>query len=73
MGILGILLGLLLLIALAFHSWSILLLAPAAALVSALFSGEPLLASWTQTFMGVPLIFLLNTFHYFCWVHCSVN
>src|SRR5262245_50008494 len=52
MGLLGILLGLALLIALAFRGWSILLLAPIAALVAAGFAGEPLLASWTQTFMG---------------------
>jgi len=44
MGILGMILGLLLLIILAFRSWSILLLAPAAALVAAFIAGEPLLA-----------------------------
>src|ERR687891_620331 len=52
MGLLGILLGLSLLIALAFRGWSVLLLAPAAALIAAAFDGEPLLAHWTQTFMG---------------------
>src|SRR5262249_22411428 len=52
MGLLGILLGLSLLIALAFRGWSVLLLAPAAALIAAAFAGEPLLAHWTQTFMG---------------------
>lgn len=52
MGLLGILLGLSLLIALAFRGWSVLLLAPVAALIAAAFSGEPLLAHWTQTFMG---------------------
>jgi H+/gluconate symporter-like permease len=52
MGLLGILLGLSLLIALAFRGWSVLLLAPAAALITAAFAGEPLLAHWTQTFMG---------------------
>ncbi|MBL8274027.1 MAG: GntP family permease, partial [Xanthomonadales bacterium] len=52
MGLLGILLGLALLIWLAFRSWSVLLLAPVAALLAALFGGEPLLAHWTQTFMG---------------------
>lgn len=51
MGLLGILLGLSLMIALAYRGWSILLLAPAAALVAAAFSAEPLLAHWTQTFM----------------------
>ncbi len=52
MGLLGILLGLVLLMWLAFRGWSILLLAPMAALVAALANGEPLLAHWTQTFMG---------------------
>jgi H+/gluconate symporter-like permease len=44
MGLLGILLGLGLLVAFAFRGWSVLLLAPAAALIAAAFSGEPLLA-----------------------------
>jgi H+/gluconate symporter-like permease len=51
MGLLGILLGLALLVWLAFRGWSVLLLAPMAALIAALFAGEPLLAHWTQTFM----------------------
>ena len=51
MGLLGILLGLALLIAFAYRGWSVLLLAPAAALVAAGMSGEPLLAHWTSTFM----------------------
>jgi H+/gluconate symporter-like permease len=37
--------------ALAFRGWTILLLAPAAALIAAAFAGEQLLAHWTQTFM----------------------
>jgi hypothetical protein len=52
MGLAGVLLGLLLLVWFAFRGWSVLLLAPAAALVAAAFAGEPLLAHWTQTFMG---------------------
>ena len=52
MGLLGILLALALLMWLAFRGWSVLLVAPAAALVAAAMSGEPLLAHWTQTFMG---------------------
>lgn len=51
MGLLGILLGLGLLVGLSFRGWSVLLLAPAAALIAAGFAGEPLLAHWTQTFM----------------------
>jgi H+/gluconate symporter-like permease len=65
MGLLGIALGLLLLIALAFRSWSVLLLAPAAALTAALFAGEPLLAHWTQTFMGGTARFLAQFFPLF--------
>ncbi|MCC6610536.1 MAG: GntP family permease [Burkholderiales bacterium] len=52
MGLVGILLALALLIGFAYRGWSILLLAPGAALVAALTAGEPLLAHWTQTFMG---------------------
>jgi H+/gluconate symporter-like permease len=65
MGLLGIALGLLLLLTLAFRSWSVLLLAPAAALVAALFAGEPLLAHWTQTFMGGTARFLAQFFPIF--------
>src|SRR5215470_18322705 len=50
-GLLGILVGLGLLIWLAFKGWSVLLLAPLAAIAAAVFSREPLLAHWTQTFM----------------------
>ncbi len=52
MGLAGVLVGLGLLVWLAYLGWSVLLLAPLAALVAAAFAGEPLLASWTQTFMG---------------------
>lgn len=65
MGIIGILLALLILVVLAFRSWSILLLAPAAALVAVLFAGEPLLANWTQTFMGGAAHFLAQFFPLF--------
>jgi len=51
MGLFGILLGLGLLMFLDFRGWTILLLAPMAALIAAAFAGEPLLAHWTQTFM----------------------
>ncbi len=50
-GLVGILIGLGLLIWLAFKGWSVLLLAPIAAMAAALISREPLLAHWTQTFM----------------------
>src|ERR1700730_4925346 len=65
MGLLGILVGLALLIWLAFRGWSVLLLAPAAALLAALFGGEPLLANWTQVFMGSAARFLAQFFPLF--------
>ncbi|HUC48943.1 MAG TPA: GntP family permease [Xanthobacteraceae bacterium] len=65
MGLLGILVGLALLIWLAFRGWSVLLLAPAAALVAAAFGGEPLLANWTQVFMGSAARFLAQFFPLF--------
>ena len=65
MGLLGILLALGLLIWLAFRGWSVLLLAPAAALLAAAVAGEPLLAHWTQTFMGGAARFLAQFFPLF--------
>ena len=50
-GLLGILAGLGVLIGFAFKGWSVLLLAPIAAAVAALFAQEPILAHWTQIFM----------------------
>jgi H+/gluconate symporter-like permease len=64
-GLLGILAGLGLLIALAYRGWTILLLAPLAALVAAAAAGEPLLAHWTQTFMGSGAGFLAQFFPLF--------
>ena len=58
LGLLGILAGLGLLIWLSYRGWSVLLLAPAAALVAAAAAGEPLLAHWTETFMGGAAKFL---------------
>ncbi len=65
MGLLGILIGLFLLIVLAYRGWSILLLSPVAALIAAAASGEPLLANWTQTFMGSAGHFLAQFFPLF--------
>ena len=65
MGLLGILIALGLLVWLAFRGWSVLLLAPASAVVAALFSHEPLLAHWTQTFMGSAARFLGQFFPLF--------
>lgn len=64
-GLLGILAGLALLMALAFRGWTILLLAPLAAIVAAIFSGEPLLAHWTQTFMLAAAGFVAQFFPLF--------
>ena len=52
MGLFGILLGLAVLMWLAYRGWSVLMVAPVAALVAAAVSREPLLAHWTHTFMG---------------------
>jgi H+/gluconate symporter-like permease len=65
MGLLGILVGLGLLVWFAFRGWSVLLLAPVAALVAALFGGQPLLANWTQIFMGSAAGFLAQFFPIF--------
>jgi H+/gluconate symporter-like permease len=65
MGLLGILLALGLLIWLAYRGWSVLLLAPAAALLAAAIAREPLLAHWTQTFMGGAAQFLAQFFPLF--------
>jgi H+/gluconate symporter-like permease len=65
MGLLGILAGLATLMALAFRGWTILLLAPLAAIIAAAFSAEPLLAHWTQTFMGAAAGFVAQFFPLF--------
>src|SRR5918996_4030805 len=65
MGLLGILVALALLIWLAFRGWSVLLLAPAAGLLAAAAAAEPLLAHWTQTFMGSAARFLAQFFPLF--------
>src|SRR6516162_11525147 len=65
MGLLGVLLGLALLVWLAFRGWSVLLLAPVAALLAAGVAGQPLLAHWTQTFMASAAQFLAQFFPLF--------
>jgi H+/gluconate symporter-like permease len=64
-GLLGVLVGLGLLVLFAFRGWSVLLLAPFAALVAALFGGEPLLANLTQVFMVNAAGFLAQFFPIF--------
>src|ERR1700748_667614 len=65
MGLVGILVSLALLIWLSFRGWSVLLLAPAVALVAAATAREPLLAHWTQTFMGSAAQFVAQFFPIF--------
>src|SRR5215472_3065238 len=65
MGLLGIFVGLAFLIWLAFRGWSVLLLAPGAALLAAAFGREPLLASWTEVFMVSAARFLAQFFPLF--------
>lgn len=65
MGLLGILLSLALLMWLAYRGWSVLLVAPAAALLAAALSGQPILAHWTQTFMGGASRFVAQWFPLF--------
>ena len=65
MGLIGILVGLGLLVWLAYRGWSVLGLAPLAARVAAAFSGQPLLAHWTQTFMGSAAGFIAQFFPLF--------
>ena len=65
MGLLGILVALGLLIWLAYRGWSVLLLAPGASILAAGLAGEPLLAHWTQTFMGSAARFIMQFFPIF--------
>jgi H+/gluconate symporter-like permease len=65
MGLAGILVGLGGLVWLSFRGWSVLVLAPAAALAAAIAAGEPLLANWTITFMGAAAGFILQFFPLF--------
>ena len=65
MGLLGILAGLGVLVWLSFRGWSVLVLAPVAALIVALAAREPLLANWTVTFMGSAAGFILQFFPLF--------
>ncbi len=65
MSLLGIVLALGLLIWLAYRGWSVLLLAPLAALIAAGAGREPLLAHWTQTFMGGAAKFLAEFYPLF--------
>ncbi|MFT0891625.1 GntP family permease [Pseudochelatococcus sp. G4_1912] len=65
MSIIGILIALGLLVWLAYRGWSILILAPACAMIAALLAGQPVLAHWTQTFMGNAAVFVAQFFPIF--------
>ena len=65
MGLFGILLALALLMWLAYRGWSILLVAPIAALVATAVAGGPILAHWTITFMQGAARFLTQWFPMF--------
>ena len=64
-GLAGILVALGVLIWLSFRGWSVLILAPGAALIAAIAAGEPLLAHWTQTFMRAAAGFIAQFFPLF--------
>ena len=65
LGLAGMLASLILLIWFAYRGWSVLLLAPLAAMLAAAVSGEPVLAHWTQTFMSAAARFLAQFFPLF--------
>ncbi|MBC8735997.1 GntP family permease [Paraburkholderia sp. UCT31] len=65
LGLFGMLASLALLIGFAYRGWTVLLLAPFAAMLAAAISGEPILAHWTQTFMLSTARFLAQFFPLF--------
>jgi H+/gluconate symporter-like permease len=65
LGLFGMLASLALLIGFAYRGWTVLLLAPIAAMLAAAISGEPVLAHWTQTFMLSAARFLAQFFPLF--------
>ncbi|MDR0810451.1 MAG: GntP family permease [Gemmobacter sp.] len=65
LGLIGIFVALGLLMWLAYSGRSVLISAPIAAVVAAAFSGEPLLAHWTLTYMGAAAGFIAQWFPMF--------
>lgn len=61
----GVILALLVLIVLAYRGHSVIVAAPIAALIGVLFSGAPLMASYTQIFMPAAGNFIVNFFPLF--------
>ncbi|MCG7300558.1 GntP family permease [Brevibacterium ravenspurgense] len=65
LGFIGVIVALAVLITLAFRGHSVIYVAPLAALIGALFSGSPLLATYTQIFMPAAGSFIINFFPLF--------
>ena len=61
----GIIVSLVFLIGMAYRGHSVIAMAPLAALIALIFSGEPLLASYTQVFMPAVGRFITNLFPLF--------
>ena len=73
-GLLGLVLSLLLLMYLAYHGASVIILAPAMAMLAVALSGEvPLLAAYTQIFMPALGSSWRSTSRCSCWEPCSAN
>jgi len=73
-GILGVALALGLLIVLAFRGVTVLLLAPAMAVLAAAFDGGmPLLAAYTQVFMRAAAHFMPSSSRSSCSAPCSAS
>lgn len=65
LGLFAMLASLAVLIGFAYRGWTVLLLAPFAAMLAAAISGEPVLAHWTQTFMNSAARFVAQFFPLF--------
>lgn len=65
LGILGIILSLALLITLAYRGMPVIIAAPIASVVALVFSGAPILASYTEIFMPALANFVMNYFPVF--------
>jgi hypothetical protein len=73
LGLLGILIGLGLLISFAFRGWSVLLLAPLAALIAALFSGNRCSPTGPKPSWSARQAFWRSSFRCFCLVRSSAS
>lgn len=73
MGLLGILVGLEVLLFPSYRGWSVLLVAPLAALIAALAAGVSLLAHWTRPSWMAPRSFSRNSSRCFCSAQSSAR